>query len=94
VLGNGCLIRRGYAREDIWHTRHNPGWLHTAEDVCVPDGHAGGANVYAVADGEIVFAGSEGPGLVVVAQRADGLFSMDGHLDDALAVETGSVERG
>jgi murein DD-endopeptidase MepM/ murein hydrolase activator NlpD len=43
----------------------------------------------------VVFAGSEYPGLVVIVQHPDGLFSMYGHLDYALAVEAGqSVERG
>jgi hypothetical protein len=51
--------------------------------------------VYAAAAGEVVFAGSEYPGLVVIVQHSDGLYSMYGHLDFALAVEAGqSVERG
>jgi len=51
--------------------------------------------VYAAAAGEVIFAGSEYPGLVVIVQHPDGLFSMYGHLDYALAVEAGqSVERG
>jgi murein DD-endopeptidase MepM/ murein hydrolase activator NlpD len=51
--------------------------------------------VYAVAAGEVIFAGSEYPGLVVIVQHPDGLFSMYGHLDYALAVEAGqSVARG
>jgi murein DD-endopeptidase MepM/ murein hydrolase activator NlpD len=48
-----------------------------------------------VAAGEVVFAGSEYPGLVVIVQHPDGLYSMYGHLDYALAIEAGqSVERG
>ena len=51
--------------------------------------------VYAAAAGEVVFAGSEYPGRVVIVQHPDGLFSMYGHLDYALAVEAGQVvERG
>jgi murein DD-endopeptidase MepM/ murein hydrolase activator NlpD len=51
--------------------------------------------VYAAAAGEVVFAGSEYPGLVVIIEHPDGLYSMYGHLDYALAVEAGqSVERG
>jgi hypothetical protein len=51
--------------------------------------------VYAAAAGEVVFAGSEYPGLVVIVQHADDLFSMYGHLDYALAVGVGNVvERG
>ncbi len=50
--------------------------------------------VYAAA-GEVVFAGSEYPGRVVIVTHAGGLYSMYGHLDYALAVEAGqTVERG
>ncbi len=91
VLGDGFLIRHGYACENTWY---NTGWLHTAEDFYLPNGNTAGAGVYAVADGEIVFAGSEYPGLVVIVQHADDLYSMYGHLDRTLAVETGKVERG
>jgi hypothetical protein len=50
--------------------------------------------VYAAAAGEVVFAGSEYPGLVVIIEHPGGLYSMYGHLDYALAVETGqSVAR-
>jgi len=91
ILGDGFLIRHGYATENTWY---NPGWLHTAEDFYLPDGNAAGAGVYAVADGEIVFAGSEYPGLVVIVQHEDDLYSMYGHLDYTLAVENGRVERG
>ena len=51
--------------------------------------------VYAAAAGEVIFAGSEYPGLVVIVQHPDGLFAMYGHLDYTLAVEAGqSVARG
>ena len=51
--------------------------------------------VYATAAGEVVFAGSEYPGLVIIIQHPDGLYSMYGHLDYTLAVEAGqSVARG
>ena len=51
--------------------------------------------VYAAAAGEVVFAGSEYPGRVVIIAHPDGLYSMYGHLDDALAVEVGqAVARG
>jgi murein DD-endopeptidase MepM/ murein hydrolase activator NlpD len=51
--------------------------------------------VYAAAAGEVVFAGSEYPGLVVIVEHPGGLYSMYGHLDYALAVEAGQfVERG
>ncbi len=91
VLGDGFLIRHGYACENTWFS---PGWLHAAEDFYLPGGNAAGAGVYAVADGDVVFAGSEYPGLVVIVQHRDDLFSMYGHLDYALAVERGSVRRG
>lgn len=91
VLGDGFLVRHGYACENTWY---NPGWLHTGEDFYLPDGTAAGAGVYAVAAGEIVFAGSEYPGLVVIIQHAEDLYSMYGHLDYSLAVESGNVERG
>ena len=91
-LGDGLLVRHGYATENTWY---NPGWLHTGEDWYLPDGETGGMGVYAAAAGEVVFAGSEYPGLVVIIQHSDGLYSMYGHLDYALAVEAGqSVERG
>ena len=91
-LGDGFLVRHGYATENTWY---NPGWLHTGEDWYLPEGETGGMGVYAVAAGEVVFAGSEYPGLVVIIEHPDGLFSMYGHLDYALAVEAGqTVERG
>ena len=81
----------GFACEN---TGFNPGWLHTGEDIYSRDGSAAGAGVYAVADGEIVYAGGEYPGLVAIVQHAPDLYSMYGHLDYALAVESGGVERG
>jgi len=91
-LGDGLLVRHGYATENTWF---NPGWLHTGEDWYLPEGETGGMGVYAAAAGEVVFAGSEYPGLVVIVQHPDGLFSMYGHLDYALAVESGeAVARG
>jgi murein DD-endopeptidase MepM/ murein hydrolase activator NlpD len=91
VLGDGFFVRHGFATENTWY---NPGWYHAAEDYYVPDGNAAGANVYAVADGEVVYAGSEYPGLVVIVRHADDLYSMYGHLAHDWAVESGSVRRG
>lgn len=92
VLGDGMLIRHGYATENTWF---NPGWWHTGEDWYLAEGESGGADVYAVADGEVVFAGSEYPGLVVIVQHTGDLFSMYGHLDYALDVQQGqAVARG
>ena len=74
---------------------YHHGWLHTGEDWYLPGAETGGMGVYAAAAGEVVFAGSEYPGLVVIVEHPDGLYSMYGHLDYALAVEAGqSVERG
>jgi murein DD-endopeptidase MepM/ murein hydrolase activator NlpD len=91
-LGDDLLIRHGYATENTWY---NPGWWHTGEDWYLPERETGGLGVYAAAAGEVVLAGSEYPGRVVIVAHADGLYSMYGHLDYALAVETGHiVERG
>jgi hypothetical protein len=92
VLGDGFLVRHGYATENTWY---NPGWWHAGEDWYLAEGESGGAGVYAAAAGEVVFAGSEYPGRVVIVAHPDGLYSMYGHLDYALAVETGqAVDRG
>ena len=91
-LGDGFLIRHGYATENTWY---NPGWWHTAEDWYLPDEETGGVGVFAAAAGEVVFAGFDYPGPVVILAHPDGLYSLYGHLDYALTVETGqSVARG
>jgi murein DD-endopeptidase MepM/ murein hydrolase activator NlpD len=92
VLGDGFLVRHGFATENTWY---NPGWWHAGEDWYLAEGESGGAGVYAAAAGEVVFAGSDYPGRVVIVAHPEGLFSMYGHLDYAVAVETGqAVERG
>jgi murein DD-endopeptidase MepM/ murein hydrolase activator NlpD len=92
VFGDGFLIRHGYATENTWYL---PGYLHTGEDWYTRTGDAAGAGVYAAAAGDVVFAGSDYPGRVVIVRHADDLFSMYGHLDYALLVEVGDiVERG
>ena len=91
VLGDGFFVRHGFATENTWY---NPGWYHAAEDYYVPEGNAAGAGVYAVADGEVVFAGSEYPGLVVIVRHEENLYSMYGHLAHDWAVESGAVARG
>jgi hypothetical protein len=91
VLGDGFLIRHGYCCENTWY---NTGWLHTAEDYYRLDGNTAGAGVYAIADGEIVFADSDYPGRVIIVQHADNLYSMYGHLDYTLAVDNSAVRRG
>lgn len=89
--GDGFFIRHGYAVENTWF---NPGDLHTGEDWYALAGDTAGASVVAVADGEVVYAGSNYPGRVVVVQHALDLFSMYGHLDPALAVELGQRVAG
>jgi hypothetical protein len=92
VFGDGFLIRHGYATENTWYL---PGYLHTGEDWYTTEGDAAGVGVYAAATGDVVFAGSDYPGRVVIVRHADDLFSMYGHLDYALLVEVGDVvERG
>ncbi|MDP8900890.1 MAG: peptidoglycan DD-metalloendopeptidase family protein [Actinomycetota bacterium] len=92
IPGDGFVVRHGYACENTWY---NPGWLHTGEDWYVSEGDSAGALIYAVAAGEVVFAGSEYPGHVVIVRHAADLYSMYGHLDYELAVETGEpVKRG
>ena len=91
-LGDGFFIRDGYDVENTWF---NPGWLHTAEDWYLLEDSSVGARVYAVADGEVVYAGANYPGRVVIIKHSDGLFSMYGHLDPKLAVTVGQrVARG
>ena len=90
--GAGFYIRHGYAVENTWYL---PGYWHAGEDWYALQGDTAGANIYAVADGEVVFAGSDYPGRVVIIAHADDLFSMYGHLDYALSVAEGDrVDRG
>jgi murein DD-endopeptidase MepM/ murein hydrolase activator NlpD len=91
-LGDGFIVRHGYATENAWY---HPGWWHTAEDWYAIEGETAGAGVYAMAAGEVVFAGSDYPGRVVIVHHGDDLYSIYGHLDPALAVEPGdAVEHG
>lgn len=91
-LGDGFIVRHGYACEN---TIVQTGWLHTAEDWYLAEGESGGSRVYAVAAGEVVFAGYDYPGLVVIIQHAPDLFSSYGHLEYDSPVEAGDiVERG
>ena len=92
IPGDGFVVRHAFATENTWY---NPGWWHTAEDWYRLDGaETAGADVRAVADGEVVFAGSDYPGRVVVVRHADDLFSMYGHLDYELPVGSGMVAQG
>lgn len=90
--GDDFLIRHGYACENTWFA---PGNWHTGEDWYLLEGETGGAAVRAVAAGEVVFAGSDYPGRVVIIRHGEALFSMYGHLDYALDVAEGQqVTRG
>jgi len=91
-LGDGFFIRHGAQVENTWY---NPGYWHTGEDWYAIEGDTAGARVYAVADGEVVYADADYPGRVVIIRHADDLFSMYGHLDPQLAVVVGQpVARG
>jgi murein DD-endopeptidase MepM/ murein hydrolase activator NlpD len=93
IPGDGTIIRHAF---DVENTSLYPGWWHTGENWYLDfDGNSAGAPVYAVADGTVVFAGSDYPGRVVIIQHNGGIFSMYGHLDYALLVGDGdSVTRG
>jgi hypothetical protein len=91
-LGDGFFIRHGAQVENTWY---NPGYWHTGEDWYAVEGETAGAGVYAIADGEVVYAGANYPGRVVIVRHAGDLFSMYGHLDPELAVRVGQpVARG
>lgn len=92
--GSGFIVRHGFQTENTWY---NPGNWHTAEDwYRLDDAETAGAAVLAIADGDVVFLGSDYPGRVIVVQHAPQLFSMYGHLDPAsVTVALGSrVARG
>ncbi|MGH2550265.1 MAG: M23 family metallopeptidase, partial [Thermomicrobiales bacterium] len=92
VLGDGCGIFHGYACENI---PFYPGLWHTGENWHLNDGETGGTPIFAVADGEVVYAGSDYPGLVIVIQHGAESFSMYGHLNVDSAVAMGAkVQRG
>lgn len=76
--GDGFRIGHGFACENTWF---NPGWWHTGEDWYAVDRDTGDALIYAVAPGEVVYAGFDYPGRVVIIRHADDLFSVYGHLN-------------
>lgn len=92
-LGDGLLMRHGYACENTWFF---PGWWHTGENWYRADGEdSAGLPVYAVADGEVVYADFDYPGRVVIIQHGPDLYSQYGHLDYELTVTPGdTVVRG
>lgn len=90
--GDGFFIRHGYAVENSWF---NPNHWHTGEDWYALEGDTAGAAVLAIAAGEVVYVGANYPGRVVIVRHAADLYSMYGHLDPVVAVQTGqAVERG
>ncbi len=91
VPGDGFRIGHGFATQNTWF--YPDGW-HTGEDWYALTGATAGADVYAVADGEIVYADYDYPGRVVIVRHSDDLFSMYGHLEPALQVTSGAVTRG
>ncbi|MCD6031657.1 MAG: peptidase domain protein [Thermomicrobiales bacterium] len=92
TLGDGFIVRHGYCCEN---TIVQTGWWHTAEDWYVTEGETGGSRVNAVAAGEVVFAGYDYPGLVIIIQHGPDLFSSYGHLNYDDLVQVGDfVERG
>jgi len=91
-LGDGFFIRDGAQVENTWY---NPGYWHTGEDWYTMRGDTAGARVYAVTDGEVVYAGANYPGRVVIVRHAPDLYSMYGHLDPSLKVQVGQqIKRG
>lgn len=88
IPGDHCHIRHGYACEN---TGFNTGWWHTGENWYLTEGNSAGAEVYAVAEGEVVYADADYPGRVVIVRHAADLYSMYGHLDYQLAVQVGDL---
>lgn len=92
VAGDGCYVRHAYAVE---HAEYFPGLWHTGENWFLLENDSASAPVYAVAAGDVVFVGYDYPGLVVIIQHADALFSQYGHLDREPLVAVGQqVEMG
>jgi murein DD-endopeptidase MepM/ murein hydrolase activator NlpD len=91
IPGDGFYLRHGFATEN---TVFYPGGWHTGENWYALEGDTAGVEIIAVADGEIVYAGFDYPGPVVIVRHAENLYSMYGHLDYDLDVESGPVMRG
>ena len=86
VAGDGFRIGHGFQCENAWFS---PGWWHTGEDWYALEGDTAGAEVRAIAPGEVVYADFDYPGRVVIVQHETDLFSVYGHLDQALRVQAG-----
>lgn len=92
IPGEGLYVMHGYAVENA---QYFPGLWHTGEDWYALYGDSAGALVYATAAGEVVFAGFDYPGAVVIIRHAEDLYSMYGHLNHEVAVSEGDqVDRG
>ena len=92
VPGDGIYVMHGYAVENA---QYYPGLWHTGENWYALHGDSAGALVYATAAGEVVYAGYDYPGPVVLIRHAEDLYSQYGHLDYSLNVEVGQqVQRG
>jgi murein DD-endopeptidase MepM/ murein hydrolase activator NlpD len=91
-LGDGFFVRHGVGVENTWY---NPGYWHTGEDWYAVAGDTADARIYAIADGAVVYVGGNYPGRVVIVRHADDLYSMYGHLDPRLNIQSGAqVTRG
>lgn len=92
VPGDGIFVMHGYAVENA---QYYPGLWHTGENWYALQGDSAGLPIYATAAGDVVFAGYDYPGPVVIIKHADDLYSQYGHLDYDLNVEVGQpVQRG
>ncbi len=86
VAGDGFRIGHGFQCENSWFS---PGWWHTGEDWYALSGDTAGAEVRAIAPGDVVYADFDYPGRVVIVQHETDLFSVYGHLDHVLPVQAG-----
>ncbi|CAN5832445.1 hypothetical protein BH24CHL3_BH24CHL3_11600 [soil metagenome] len=84
--GDGFKIGHGFACENTWFAA---GWWHTGEDWYAAEGDSAGANVYAVAEGQVVYADFNYPGRVVIVKHEQDLFSMYGHIDPDTVIQAG-----
>lgn len=92
VPGDGIYVMHGYAVENA---QYYPGLWHTGENWYALRGDSAGMPIYATAAGEVVFAGYDYPGPVVIIQHAEDLYSQYGHLDYELNVTVGQqIQRG
>ena len=92
IPSEGVFVMHGYAVENA---KFYPGLWHTGENWYALHGDSAGALVYATAAGEVIFAGYDYPGTVVIIEHTEDLFSQYGHLDYDVNVEVGQqVNRG